>query len=669
MQLFFRKHRLTIVAALLLEVIMIAQVALSTRHLSASWDEGDHIYAGYMNWKHGEYDLNPEHPPLVKLVATLPLLELPLKTAPRQGRFFKSESYYGGRELLFRNGPDSGGSYTADALLFRTHMAVMVFSLGVALLLFVAGWELFGPIAGLIAMALWVFDPTVLANAPFVTTDTGAAFGFFASVYAFFRFTQQMTWKRMVMCGIAVGVALACKHNTVLLLPILLLLAGGDVIATWRKQQEWPGRRCLRLCVGMAGISAIALTLLWGVYSFRFAMHPVGVSMPPLVTQITTLSPVMSRLVGFCARFHLLPESYLYGLVDVVRVGTFMPTYIFGKLYAHGQWFYFPALLSLKWSEGVLGLLLMSLFAFAFGKFGRTRQVFFMVLPAIFYLGVAMASPLNIGVRHVLPVFPFVFVLIGGGTAWLISRNRVWVWPVGALLLLHIAASVRMFPNYMPYANVFWGGPAQTHLYFSDSAVEWGQDLKFVKSWTDQHKVNQCWIAHFPAPFLLPSDYGVPCKLLPTLDTMYEEDIELPPVLHGPLLISVADLNGFEFGTKVRNPYQSLFERKPDEIIANGVAIYYGDFSLPAAAALKFIEDSRSQLRKHPAEALSSAREAVALNPRGFDENMVLSDALTATGDKPGAQAACAVANSRIADMEPTAQQRYSPILKKKCGR
>ncbi len=65
-----------------------------------------------------------------------------------------------------------------------------------------------------------------------------------------------------------------------------------------------------------------------------------------------------------------------------------------------------------------------------------------------------------------------------------------------------------------------------------------------------QHGVRDCWITHFPAPFLLPSAYGIPCKLLPTLDTMYEQDIAVPSIVHGPLLISFADLNGFEFGTR-----------------------------------------------------------------------------------------------------------------------
>jgi hypothetical protein len=275
-----RRKRWTTGAMWLLLLVLIAEVGLSTRRESASWDEGDHIYSGYMNWKHGEYSLNPEHPPLVKLVATLPLLPLDLKIAPRQGRYFKSEAYYGGRELLFRNDPKYGGHYSADTLLFRIHMTVLVFAATLAVLLFLAGSEMFGGVAGLIAMALFVFDPTVLTNAPFVTTDIGAAFGFFASVYTFYRFVKVTIWQRALLCGLAVGLALAAKHSAVLLLPILLLLGAGDIAGRWKTERMWPRRHATRLLTGMAAIAACAIFLLWSIYSFRFAMHPVGVEMP-----------------------------------------------------------------------------------------------------------------------------------------------------------------------------------------------------------------------------------------------------------------------------------------------------------------------------------------------------------------------------------------------------
>jgi 4-amino-4-deoxy-L-arabinose transferase-like glycosyltransferase len=657
-------------AVVFLLLIFISEVALSTRRQSPSWDEGDHIYAGYNNWVHDDYSLNPEHPPLVKLIATLPLLPLHLKVAPRQGRYFKDEAYFGGRELIFRNGPEDGGSYSAATLLFRMHMAVLVFAVTLALLLFFAGQEMFSTSAGLIALTLFVFDPTILANAPFVATDTGAACGFFATIYTFYRFIKRMTWQRAIVCGVVLGLALTAKHSTLALLPMLVLLALGELIAQWRQARQFPRHETTRIALGFAAIAAVALFTLWGVYSFHYAMHPSGTILPPLAGQMSDVPPITRTLVNLCARFHILPESYLYGLVDVQRVGLFTPTYFFGKVYAHGLWYYFPVLLTLKFTVCTLVLLALTIYAAASGKLKRPRELFFLALPAVLYLAAAMAAPLDSGVRHVLPIFPFAIALAAAGAAALlqqgVSQRRAWALLIVPLLVWHIADSLRTFPNYIPYANTLWGGSANTSHFFSDSATDWAQQLVQVKQWTDQHHIQQCSFAYFAAPFLLPSDYGIPCQPLPTLDSMEEEDIAVPPIVHGPILVSLGDLNGFEFGTRVRNPYQQLFERKPDAVIANGVAVFYGDFPLPLAASLQYVHQAEASLTKNPTAALAAARQAVALTPEGFDANRALGDALAATGNKPDARAAYLLAQRRIADMEPSAQQQWTPILTQK---
>lgn len=658
-------------AAAALLLIMVFEVALSTRQTSASWDEGDHIFSGYMNWKNREYSLNPEHPPLVKLVAALPLLPLDLKIAPREGRFFKTEAYYGGRELLYRNDPRYGGHYTADSLLFRAHMAVLVFALLLASLLFLASREMFGASAGLVAMTLFVFDPTVLTNAPFVTTDSAAACFFFASVYAFYRYIKAPSWQRLILCGLTFGAALVSKHSAVLLLPILLLLATGELAGRWcasrREQRTWSSSDATRIGAAMAAMAAIAIFVLWGVYSFRYAMHPIGATLPPLEVRSSGLSPVMSRTILFCTQHHLLPESYLYGLVDVQRVGAWMPSYIFGKLYAHGQWFYFPVALSLKWSIGVLGLLALAIYAFATGRVHKPREVFFLALPGLFYLAVAMAGPLNIGVRHVLPVFPFAFALAGGGAWGLMQQRRAWLYPITALLLWHAVDSIRMFPNYMPYANALWGGPTKTHLYLSDSATDWGQELKWTKQYLDAHNIHDCWFAYFPGPFLLPSDYGIPCKLLPTADTNGDMEIDVPLIIHGPILISYADLNGFEFGTKIRNPYQSFFERKPDAVIANGIAVFNGDFTVPQVASLLPVWKSQTLLEKNnPAAALQEALAALAIEPKNFDGQIAAGDALHALGRDAEAREHYTHAMDLVKIMEPSSQEEWSAVTMKK---
>jgi len=382
--------------------------------------------------------------------------------------------------------------------------------------------------------------------------------------------------------------------------------------------------------------------------------------MRPLTQVAGELAAPMKHFILFSDHFHLLPRSYLYGLADVQAVGEGWPTFIFGKVYPHGQWFYFPALLSAKLTVGALALAVLAIYACASRKARVSREVLFLAIPAVFYMAVSIASPLNIGVRHILPVFPFLFALIGAAAARLIRRRRSWVYVVGLLLAFHVASAARAFPNYLPYSNFLWGGTSKTYMNFSDSAVDWAQQLKWTKQWVDRRNVKECWFAYFAAPLLLPADYGIPCKLLPTFDN---PSAPVPPVVHGPVLVSYGDLNGYEMGTKVRNPYQTLFERKPDDSIADGIAVYYGDFALPDAAAFSLVSRANGRLRSNPKAALESARAAVEAAPNGFDANRALGEALAVTGDSAGARTAFLAAMRRVPEMEPESQAHWKPIL------
>jgi dolichyl-phosphate-mannose--protein O-mannosyl transferase len=171
-----------IVAVLSLLLMMAAEIAFSVHGESLSWDEGNHIFAGYMSLKTHDYGLNPEHPPLVKMVAALPLMPLALRVPPLQNRWYKTESYLDGRELIYHNGPNDNGRYSGNTIIFRARMCVMPFILLLALLTFLAGSEMFGTTAGLVAMTLLAFEPSLLAHGPFVTTDATVTCMFLASI-------------------------------------------------------------------------------------------------------------------------------------------------------------------------------------------------------------------------------------------------------------------------------------------------------------------------------------------------------------------------------------------------------------------------------------------------------------------------------------------------------
>jgi hypothetical protein len=648
-------------------LVLLFELVSSIGWQSPTWDEGDHLFAGYESLRRLDDSLNPEHPPLAKMVAALPLLPLGLKVAPQQGRYFKDEAYFGGRELIFRNGAADGGRYSAGTIMFRARMAVSVFTFALAVLVLLAGGEMFGSGAGLLAMAVLVFEPSLLAHGAYVTTDETVACLFFAAIYAFYRYVRVPTATRLVVAGVVAGVALAAKHSAVLLLPMLVLLAAGEVLGGWwgsRGGKAGTGRMAGRMVLALGVISVVAVAVLWGFYFFRYNMRPDGTSMTPsLAANAAALRGYQSAGILFFAGHHLLPESYLYGLVDVMAVADQTPSYVLGKVYAHGVWFYFPVVIALKWTVGFAGLLGLGVWAAASGRLGRPREVLFLTVPPAVYLAVAMASPLNIGVRHILPIFPFLIVLAAGGAWSLRERDRRWSWAVAVLLVAHVASSARAFPNYIPYANELWGGPTQTNRYLTDSNADWAQQLQAVKRYTDERHVTQCWFAYFAAPFLMPSDYGIPCKLLPTADTMGEGSLAVPAVIAGPVLISYGTLNGFEFGTSVRNPYQSFFTRRPDAVIAEGVAVYEGRFAVPLASALEHVQRANTLMKKDPAAALAEARLGIAIDPGGFDPVVAMGDSLRANGRNGEAAGFYRQALGMAAEMEPSARADWTKEL------
>src|SRR5258708_15824819 len=173
----FNKPWVTIAGVIILLLVLESQLLYSVRQESLTWDEGDHIFAGYMSLKHHDFGLNPEHPPLVKMVAAIPLQSMHLREPQLQNRYFKTEAYLSGRDLIFQN--------DFDTIIFRARMAASIFALMTALLAFLTARERFGTGARLLTLLLIVFEPNFLAHGALVTTDTGAACGLLASIYAF----------------------------------------------------------------------------------------------------------------------------------------------------------------------------------------------------------------------------------------------------------------------------------------------------------------------------------------------------------------------------------------------------------------------------------------------------------------------------------------------------
>jgi 4-amino-4-deoxy-L-arabinose transferase-like glycosyltransferase len=641
-------------------ILQMILVAIIVHGESLTFDEGDHIFAGYMMWHSGDYGLNPEHPPLVKLVATLPLLQEKLWVPPLQQRMFKTEAYRDGRDFLERNdGPK-------HRLLFRMRLAAGVFAVGLSVMVFLMGSQFFGQSAGLLALLLVVFEPNVLANSDLVTTDMGVACFFLVTIYCFYRYARQPSVIRLLLTGLAAGLTLAAKHSGILLAPMLLGLTLVEIACAEPERRK---RMAGTLFGGFAAIVVLAVVVLWAFYGFRYAARPAGLAMNPTLSEYAApLKGINSWMIGHLAHWRLLPESYLLGMTDIHYAAQQYPIFLLGHDYPHGVWWYFPVALSIKTTLGLIGLVVLAGTALISRRLSQGRELAYLVVPGAIYLGVAILSGMNIGTRHVLFLYPLAALLAAAGLVALARQNRRWIWIGGGLVACHIISALAVFPAEMAYANEAWGGTANTHKYLSDSSVDWAQQLPHVKQWVDAHPGEECWFAYSAYPDLRPQAYGIPCHPLPTAHTGGEIlPVDVPETIHGNLLLSADDLEACDWPSDQLNIFERFRWMPMAEQIDHSVFVYHGDFHVPEAAALGAVQKSKILLsEKRPAEALIAAEKAVTLQPENLLAQTALGDAQTALGDKNSARAAYALALTAAHRLEADAQPLFVPDLEQK---
>jgi dolichyl-phosphate-mannose-protein mannosyltransferase len=615
-------------------------LALISRANTITWDEPDHIYSGYMSWR-GDFGLNPEHPPLVKFVATVPLLPLQLNVPEMQDRPYRLQAVLGGRDFIFHN--------DADKIVFRVQMAASIFTLLLLVIAFLAAQEMFNTTAGFLVLGLLLFDPTLLAHGALVTTDAAQACFLLASIYAFYRYVQLPSAGRLAVTALAVGLALASKHSAVLVFPMLVILAGIEIFrreSANSGSQPPVGKRAARYAAALAIIGLMSVAILWAAYGFRYAARGNGLQLnPPMEAQLAKVpSPTQAKVLHEFARFHLLPESYIYGFAHVLFSANSFNSYLFGKSYPHAVWFYFPVAMLVKSSLTFLILLAISVWVIASGRLrGRLqnkRELLFLLIPPLIYLAVSMKGGMNIGIRHILPVYIFLAILIAGAASVLIKNSRRWRYAVLVLLVFQAISVTRAFPNCIGYANEAFGGPKNVWKYVSDSSADWAQQLHAVKRYTDERHIQNCWFVYFGTGVIDYDYYKIPCKLLPTIESIWLGTLsDATPAIDGPVFISAVNLTGFEFGPPPLNPYEQFKTLKAADAIDSSVFVYEGRFEIPLAAALAHAQKAGVFLAgKRLPEALQEAQQAVALAPDSAAVNTQMGKVLDALGRREEAR-------------------------------
>ncbi len=219
------KWLVTLLLFALLVGLFVLQLWVHITRTSATSDEPVHILGGYLYWECGDFVVNPQHPPLLKLLAAAPLRSRQLST-PEWKCGARNPSWqeveYGAARFVADNGTDS--------ILIPARLAAASMSLLLAFLVCRLAWRMFGRTEALVALAILVFEPTVIAHGSLVTTDMALTATTMLAVYALYRYGERPGVWRLLAAGVAVGLMLASKHSAVLLLPILLVLMLADAV-------------------------------------------------------------------------------------------------------------------------------------------------------------------------------------------------------------------------------------------------------------------------------------------------------------------------------------------------------------------------------------------------------------------------------------------------------
>jgi hypothetical protein len=341
-----------------------------------------------------------------------------------------------------------------------------------------------------------------------------------------------------------------------------------------------------------------------------------------------------AHILGVVDRLHLLPRAYTYGFAHTLYEARAFTTYVLGRIHPHAVWSFFPVSMPIKSSLTFLILLAVGAWAVVTGRVRAWRGLLYMLIPAAVYFTLAVTGGMNIGVRHVLPVYVFLTAAIGGAVGALVERSRRWLYAVVLLLAFQAASVLHAFPAYIAYANEAFGGPANVHRYLSDSNTDWGQQMKAVKRYVDARGIHDCWIAYFGQGPLDYRPYGIPCKPLLSAVSQYFEPFDVPPAIDGTVFVSACTLSGFEFGPPPLAPYEQFKTLTPVDVLDYGVFVFEGHFAIPLVAALSHAQKVGIHLRANePEAALVEARQAEALAPESSIVLAVVGQALDANHD------------------------------------
>jgi Dolichyl-phosphate-mannose-protein mannosyltransferase len=501
---------------------------------SATFDEVAHLPAGYSYLVERSIRYNPQHPPLIKEICALPLFLLNLRypESPSENEWIF------GREFLFRQ--------DAQRILFWGRIPALLLSLAMASLMAVWARQLWGWAGGLLALFLYAFDPTITAHSQLVTTDVGVACFSVLYLWSLRCYLRNPNWKTVLFSGTALGLALSAKFSAVVLVPISLALL---VVAAYSDQRN----------------KALAPSCSKG----DVENHPLRASFWRNLAALSVMTLVAALIVWAVYFFPKDPLFYWKGIQSVNRDRGVQPYfYLLGTL-KPGGW---KSYLLIAWLvKTPIPSLLLTIAAVVM-SFKGWRAAWldeaFLIVPAVGYFLFYSMFADNIGVRYLIPCFPFLYIFTGRVVQGLRSAPHVYKLLFCALLALNVSEYAAIAPDHLSYFNQIAGGADNGMEWLSDSNVDWGQGLIQLRRFLEEQKITD--YAYFYFGTGDPEYYGIRGRRIDGFDFVIRPTRGVV-IMSSHLVTRARDVLDRVFGN---GPLNWLRHQAPVHIVGHAYYVY-----------------------------------------------------------------------------------------------
>lgn len=512
----------------------------SAVQMSATFDEGTYLAGGYSRLTRSDYRINCESGDLPQLWLSLPLLVLqPQLVAEDSVEWKQADAGLIGYRLLYNSNRD------ASSLLLSCRLMNVMLSVGMAIGLFLILKHTVGSTAATCSLALYAFCPSIIAHASVATSDCATCVAFFLVMVTSARLVDSFTIPRCLLGAVAFGALVLCKMSFLIAIPVLFtfciahLFFGPPRSAHLLDCQQkattfWT--KCLTGLMAAIIYAIVSWTFIWIAHRMQFDAIPPPHHIDKAMFRGHTIGGLTNHLTGgsvirILEKLKLLPQAFLHGLAYTLHYASRRPCFLWGQYGDEGFAAFFPVAFLVKTPIGVHGLIISHCIVSGLyrsrvtgsnktGEEGSTRRLWLLRTAfwclILVYFAIAMSSHLNIGHRHILPIYPPVFALLGIAVQY--RWRQRWFRILAVILLICIVSEVLLVsPNYLSFANYLVGGPSRVHRVLTDSSVDWGQSLPQLRRYLEtrvssEEEQSRVFLSYFGTAD--PRYHGLRCKML-----------------------------------------------------------------------------------------------------------------------------------------------------------